>query len=97
MYELYAHTAVGRTAGLPDEVIQAIKEHRRPEGVSEAARAAYRLVESLMLTYDVPDAVYTAAVAALGANGVVAVVQLAGHYITVCAMLNAFRIPTPDG
>lgn len=94
-YELYAHTAVGRSAGLSTGAIRAIKSHRAPSDVSSSAQAAYRLIDVLLRKHDVPERRYAEAVTALGVDGVVAAVQLAGHYMTVSALLNAFRIPAP--
>ena len=94
-YELYAHTAVGRKAGLPDDAIRAIIAGREPEGVSPKARAAWRFTDALVRTHTVEDATYAEAVAAFGEAGVVAMVHLVGQYLTTSALLNAFRVPVP--
>jgi len=95
-YELYAHTAVGRTAGWSSAAMDAIKRADVPKDTSLAAIAVYRLVDAVVRTYDVPDDVYNNAISMLGAKGVVAALQLAGQYMTVSAILKTFRIPAPQ-
>ncbi|GJG85915.1 hypothetical protein tb265_10960 [Gemmatimonadetes bacterium T265] len=97
VYEVYAHTAVARKAGLSDDAIRAITEGREPEGASPAARTAWRFADALARTRGVDDATYAEAVAVFGEAGVVAMVHLIGQYLATSALLNAFRVPAPAG
>lgn len=97
-YELYAHAAVGREAGLTDETIRAIAGEREPDGLSREARAAYRFTNALVRDRAVADGLYAEAVATLRVQGVADMVQLIGSYLATSALLNAFRVPAPaDG
>jgi 4-carboxymuconolactone decarboxylase len=95
-YEIYAHTAVGLQAGLSAAAIEAIKNHRAPDDVSPAAIAADHFIDCLFRTHRTPADVDANALRALGEEGVVAAMQLAGRYVTASAMLNAFAVPVPD-
>ncbi len=94
-YELYAHTAVGKSIGLPAEVIEAIVAGRMPEGVSEAEASAYEFTHQLAGTHRVDAATYTRAKAEFGDKGLVDIVMLTGLYLVTCAALNAFEVPVP--
>ena len=57
-YEVYAHTAVARKAGVSDDVVRAITDGREPESASREARAAWRFANALVRTHGVDDATY---------------------------------------
>ncbi len=94
-YELYAHTAVGKSVGLPEEVVQAVAAGQTPEGVSEQEAAAYEFAHQLAATHRVDPAAYAQAKAAFGDKGLVDIVMLTGLYLVTCAALNAFEVPVP--
>lgn len=95
-YELYAHTAVGKSAGLPDDVIAAIVAGHAPEGLSEQEESAYEFTAQLAATHRVDPAAYARAKAAFGDAGLVGIVMLTGLYLMTCAALNAFEVPVPE-
>lgn len=95
-YELYAHRAIGHTAGLPEAVVTAIIAGERPEFDSELEASAYDFTHELTHTQRVGDATYARAVDAFGESGVVDMVLLIGLYLTVSAIVNAFEIPVPE-
>ena len=94
-YELYAHAAVGKTAGLSDAVLTAIAQGQEPADLAAPEAAAYRFTQALATRQQVPDDRYQAAVAAFGARGVVEMVHLIGQYLATSALLNAFAVPAP--
>lgn len=94
-YEVYAHTAVGKKAGLKDEEIAAIKTSSEPGGLSDDESAAYQFAHSLSTHKKVDSSTYQLAVNATGEQGVVDMVHLIGLYLTTSAFLNAFEIPAP--
>ena len=96
-YELYAHTAVARKAGLPDGVIQALASGGLPEALSEQEKLAARFARELSACHRMDAALYEAAEAAFGPRGLTDLTFLAGIYHIVCGLLNAFEIPAPDG
>jgi 4-carboxymuconolactone decarboxylase len=94
-YELYAHSAVARKAGLSDAAIRSLARGGNPEDLSDDERVAQRFVRQLTAEHHVEEPLYRAAEAAFGREGIVAMMFLAGCYQVVCSLLNAFEIPAP--
>lgn len=94
-YELYAHTAVGRAAGLGDEAIASIKGGEQPANLSDEEATAYRFAHALTAGHTVGEDLYQEAVAAFGEKGTVDMVHLIGQYMSASALLNAFSVPAP--
>lgn len=92
-YELYAHSAVGRHAGLSDDAVHTLAAGGLPRDVTEEEAVAHRVARALSLEHRIDDALYADAEALFGAEGVIDIVVLVGIYHTVCAILNAFAIP----
>ena len=95
-YELYAHTAVGKSVGLSQPIIDAIIAGQTPEGLSEPEAAAYEFTRQLATTRRVDAATYAQAQATLGDKGLVDIVMLAGLYMMTSAVLNTFQVPVPE-
>ena len=94
-YELYAHSAVARKAGLSEAAIRSLASGGHPEDLSDEERVAQRFVRQLTAEHHVEEKLYRAAEAAFGREGIVAMTFLAGCYQVVCSLLNAFEIPAP--
>ena len=94
-YELYAHSAVARQAGLSEAAIRSLASGGHPEDLSDEERVAQRFVRQLTAEHHVEEKLYRAAEAAFGREGLVAMTFLAGCYQVVCSLLNAFEIPAP--
>lgn len=92
-YELYAHSAVGRHAGISDEAVRTLAAGELPQDLSELEALAHRVARALSVEHAVDDALYRQAEMLLGAEGIMDIVVLVGLYHTVCAILNAFAIP----
>lgn len=95
-YELYAHSAVARHAGLPESVIAELVAGEEPEALTAGERTAHRLARALSTGHQVDDALYDEATQRFGAAGVLDITVLTGIYHTVCAVLNTFAIPVPN-
>jgi 4-carboxymuconolactone decarboxylase len=95
-YELYAHSIVGRRAGLPEEVIQALVSRRPPDLRDEPEASAYELTRQLTHEFGIDSETYARAARALGPKGLVDMVLLIGLYFTTCAIVNAFDVPAPE-
>jgi 4-carboxymuconolactone decarboxylase len=95
-YELYAHCAVARHVGLPDEVVRTLADGGLPTSLTEAERVAHRVARALSVEHRLDEPLYLEATATLGAEGVMEAAVLTGIYHTVCAILNAFEIPAPS-
>ena len=94
-YELYAHSAVARRAGLSEEAVRALSGGEPADELSHEERVAQRFTRQLAAERRVDDETYRAAEGAFGRKGVLDMVMLAGCYQVVCSILNAFAIPAP--
>jgi 4-carboxymuconolactone decarboxylase len=94
-YEIYAHRAEARHAGLPAEAIEAILHDDEPTGLSPAALVAHQLARALVVDHTVPDELYQRATEIFGVGDLVALVNVIGRYMNVAALLACFQIPVP--
>lgn len=94
-YEIYAHLAVARSAGIGEETLAAIQAGRDPVAASTAIRTAWRFTRQLVETRGVEDGLYREAKAAFGERGLVDMVNLIGLYLATSALLNTFDVPAP--
>ena len=94
-YEVYAHVALARTAGLSEQAARMIAAGEEPADLSEDEAIAQRLTTALSVTHRVDDAFYRQAEKAFGAHGLVDIAFLIGIYHAVCATLTLFSIPAP--
>lgn len=96
-YEFWAHARLAREAGLPDDVIEAIRVGAIPDLGDEAQRVVYDLVTEHFETRRVGDATYRRAVDALGEAGLVDLIGIVGYYGLVSMTLNVFEVSVPEG
>lgn len=94
-YELYAHSAAGRKAGLPDEAVRELAAGGCPDELTPQEKLAHQFTRQLITGYRVDDAVFREAGQELGKQGLMDLTYLIGWYLTVCALLNAFDVPAP--
>jgi 4-carboxymuconolactone decarboxylase len=100
-FEFWAHARLAREAGLPDDIIEAVRTGAPPTFADSERggqyRAAYDFVTEYFATNRASDATYQQAVAALGEGGVVDLIGVVGYYGLVSFTLNVFEVPLPDG
>lgn len=100
-FEFWAHAQLAREAGLPDDIIEAVRVGTTPAFTNgergDQYRAAYALVTEYFSTNRVSDVTYQQAVAALGEGGVVDLIGVVGYYGLVSFTLNVFEVPVPEG
>jgi 4-carboxymuconolactone decarboxylase len=97
-YAWNAHERAGVRAGLPADVVAAIKVGKRPEKMERDVEAVYNFVEELLRTKQVGDATFAAARQVLGGDrGVVDLTATLGLYQTVAMLMVVDRMPLPAG
>jgi 4-carboxymuconolactone decarboxylase len=96
-YEIYAHSAVARTAGVSENQLAAIIAGQRPSDLSEEAGTAYDVAAALLVGGVLSASAYQRALSLFGEPGVTELIYLVGHYCFVSMTLNGFDIPVPDG
>jgi 4-carboxymuconolactone decarboxylase len=94
-YELYAHSAAGRTAGLSEDMVRTLAVGGLPAELSASQQAAWRFAHQLTGQRRISRQVYEQAEAAFGTRGIADMLHLIGAYQTVCGLLNAFEVPAP--
>lgn len=94
-YEMYAHTAAARAAGLSEEAIRVLVSGGIPADLSKDEAIAAELTRQLSTAHRVDETLYRKAENSFGTKGLTDIVMLIGIYHTVSLMLNLFEIPAP--
>ena len=94
-YELYAHRAAAAITGLAQADIEALATGGEPTGLKPDEAAAHRFVRAVVAEHRVPEPIFAEAAQAFGHRGLVDIMHLAGLYLAVSAMLNAFAVEVP--
>lgn len=95
-YEIYAHSAVARHSGIPDDAVRRLAAGTLPDALGEDEKVAYRFTQQLSTSHRVDDTTFLEARKAFGDRGITDMIVLAGTYYTVCGLLNAFEVPAPS-
>lgn len=95
-FEFWAHARLGRQAGLPDDVIEAVRVGQKPALSRDDLAVVYELVSEYFATNRVSDTTYGRAVEVLGEKGVVDVIGIVGYYGLVSMTLNTFEVEVPE-
>jgi len=94
-FEWWAHEPMARDAGVPEEVIQAIKAGEEPPLEDAGDKAAYALASEIHRTRTLSEGSYAMAADQFGEAGVAELLALCGFYGLVSMTLNAFDVPLP--
>jgi 4-carboxymuconolactone decarboxylase len=95
-YELYAHAAAARTAGLSEDTIGALAVGEPATELNEQEQVAQQFSLHLVRERRIDDELYRIALRFFGEKGLVDMIMLAGCYLVVCSLLNAFAVPAPE-
>ena len=97
-YEWYVHAPIAAQVGIKPEIIAAIRDGRRPVGMSADEEIVYDFSTELAQSKRVSDATYARAEARFGKPGIVDLTAITGYYTFLAMELNAARYPMPaDG
>ena len=95
--EWFAHAPLAIKAGLPPEIVAALKAQKRPDNMKPDEAVVYDFVTELATTHQVSDATFARAKQILGEQQVVDLTTLAGTYITVAMVLAMAEEGVPAG
>jgi 4-carboxymuconolactone decarboxylase len=95
--EWFAHAPLAIKAGLPPEIVAALKAQKRPDNMKPDETVVYDFVTELTTTHQVSDATFVRAKQILGEQQVVDLTTLAGTYITVAMVLAMAEEGVPAG
>lgn len=96
-HEWAAHARLAREAGIGEEIVAALRRGDRPVFEKTDEEAVFQFVHGLVTERRVSDGVYQNALALLGERQMVELVNAAGYYLALAAMLNAFEVHPPEG
>ncbi len=94
-YELYAHAAAARQAGMSEATANLLAQGEICDDLSADEKVAQQFSLKLASEHRVEDQLFEHAKRSFGLQGVVDMAILIGNYCTTCALLNAFNIPAP--
>ena len=92
-FEWFVHVPLAQQAGTSAETVAALREGRRPAGMSDDEALVHDLIVELQANRGISDATYAAAVARLGEQGVIDLVATAGYFTLISMVLNVARTP----
>ena len=96
-FEWDSHYDLALKAGVDSEILAAIRDGRRPAGMSADEEAAYDFCSELAQNQSVTDATYERAVKSFGEQGVIDLASTVGYYTTLAMIMNVARTPLPPG
>jgi 4-carboxymuconolactone decarboxylase len=97
-YEWYVHAPIAAKAGIKPEIIEAIRDGRRPTGMGEDEEIVYDFSTELHQNKRVSDVTFARAEKRFGKPAVVDLVAINGYYTFLAMQLNMARYAIPkDG
>ena len=90
-FERDAHESVGRSVGLTDDELRAIRERRLPD-VDDPVERVCAEVALALTDGDLDDALWSSAASTLGAATIFELTTLVGYYATLALQLRVFRV-----
>ena len=95
-FEWWAHEPMARDAGVPEDVIQAIKIGNAPTLEDTGDKAAWALATEIHNTHKLTDETFSVAREEFGETGVAELIGLCGFYGLVSMTLNGFDVDLPE-
>ena len=96
-FEWDSHAGIAARAGVKPEIIAAIADGRRPEGMSADHEIVYDFCDELHRNQSVSDPTYARAVGRFHEQGVIDMTGLCGYYTLLGMIMNVARTPLPPG
>jgi 4-carboxymuconolactone decarboxylase len=96
-YEYHAHGTLLKGLGFSAEKINAIGLKQKPAGLTQDESMVFDFVTELLNQGDISDASYDAAMNRFGELTVLDILATVGYFGFVSMILNAIRIPVPEG
>ncbi len=96
-FEWSFHKPIALKAGVPQAVVDALQDGRRPDPMTADEAIVYDVTMELHRNHRVSDATFGRAVARFGRPAVVDLVGVAGYYTFLAMQLNAAQYRVPEG
>jgi 4-carboxymuconolactone decarboxylase len=94
-WEWNAHYPNAVKAGLKPDIIAALAEGRRPQGMADDEDILYDFCTELQSNQSVSDSTYARALAKFGEPGIVEMAGIEGYYTYLAMVMNAARVTVP--
>ncbi len=94
-FEWYAHEAVGRSVGLDDDDLAAIRSGDTTHWADPVERSVATAALDLVGRGDLDDQTYDDVIAALGRSRLFELLVVVGYYSMLALQLRVFRVPLP--
>jgi 4-carboxymuconolactone decarboxylase len=94
-YEYAVHAPEARKAGVPDAVIDALRDGKTPSFEDDESRLIHAFATTFYATHDVPDDLFGEALARFGRRRVVELAGVLGYYSGLAMLLRIFRVAAP--
>ena len=96
-YEWHAHAPLAIKAGLDPQILEAVKEGRRPKDIDADEELVIDFATELHQNKSVSDATYAKALARFGEQGIIDLTAVNGYYTFIAMVLNVARTQLPAG
>lgn len=96
-FEWAAHQASARSAGVEDNVIEAVRCRAKTDGLGERAALIIALGRETITDHRLSRTTYDQSLRTFGAKSLVDLTGLMGNYLSTALVLTAFAIQTPQG
>ncbi|MDF2232335.1 carboxymuconolactone decarboxylase family protein [Albimonas sp. CAU 1670] len=96
-FEWYAHKNLALDAGVPIEILDAIRDRTPPPFRDEKEAMCHEFTLAVQTERTASQALYDRALAVLGRDGLVDLVAINGYYCMVSLTLNVFDADLPEG
>jgi 4-carboxymuconolactone decarboxylase len=96
-YEWWAHEPLARKAGVPEAIILAIRDGKRPASLQPDEAIVYDFVTELLHKRSLSDETFAKAKQILGEQQVVDLAAVTGFYVMVSSVIAAGRVGIPNG
>ena len=94
-WEWNAHYPNAVKAGLKPDIIAALADGRRPQGMADDEDILYDFCTELQSNQSVSDSTYARALATFGEPGIVEIASIEGYYTYLAMIMSAARITVP--
>ena len=91
-----AHSASGRRSGLPDALVDNLRDKKELTGMATDEAAVVHYGQEFFRTHRVSPATFDAALAQFGVRGLAELTNLMGFYATLAFNANAFGMDLPE-
>ncbi|MDE0719440.1 MAG: hypothetical protein OSB75_02635 [Dehalococcoidia bacterium] len=91
-----AHSGFARTAGVPDKLVDDLRDKKELTGLSDKESAVINYGREFFRTHKVSQATFDAAQAQFGTLGLVELTNIMGYYSSLAFNINAFDVGLPD-